>query len=370
MTYSENYLLALLDHIGALIAGRAPLAEIFCAIAEAAGQCGDTRGSLLTYFPPSQPPEYYGSTELLPLGPVLLPRLEALSPAAEETHPSGPPIFRFEFPLPGSGATTALTTLVYAGQILGLRPGLRAALTVFCDRAPAPEALQTLRLLHHHLRIAIENRLLGQIVSESYTSTIRALASAIDARDPTTHRHSQAVTELAVALAEALGLSEEEVNTIRYAAILHDIGKIGIGEAILFKPGPLTPQERAIVEAHPLVGASILAGIPYLEPLIPLILHHHERYDGSGYPDGLRYGDPRFPLGAQILAIADAFDAMTTERPYHRGLSIDEACSFLLQQAGKAFHPELVRIFVRMIRTLRPQNPTGAPDPDPGRLSR
>jgi len=107
------------------------------------------------------------------------------------------------------------------------------------------------------------------------------------------------------------------------------------------------------VEAHPLVGASILSGIPYLEPLIPLILRHHERYDGTGYPDGLRYGDPRFPLGAQILAIADIFDAMTTERPYHRGLSIDEACSFLLQQAGKAFHPELVHVFVQMIRAHR-----------------
>ncbi len=351
---AENSLISYLDRIGAMMLAKVPLSEVFQAIAEAAEKCCATHGSLLAYLPPSQPPEYYGSAELLPLGPVLLPRLEEFSPPAEETNPSAPPIFRIDSPFPKSGPAVALTTLVYEGQILGLKPGLRAALTVFYNQMPTPEPLQPLRLLHHHLRFAIENRLLNQIVSESYTNTIRALASAIDARDPTTHRHSQAVTELSVALAEALGLSEEEVNTIRYAAILHDIGKIGIGEAILFKPGPLTPQERAIVEAHPLVGASILAGIPYLEPLIPLILRHHERYDGTGYPDGLRYGDPHFPLGAQILAIADAFDAITTERPYHRGLSIDEACSFLLQQAGKAFHPELVRIFVRMIRALRP----------------
>ncbi len=355
----ENHLLSCLDRIGDLILGKAPLPEIFRAIAEAAERCCATHGSLLIYLPPSQPPEYYGSAEILPLGPLLLPRLAAFPPPAEGINPSTPPIFRVDSPFPEPGPAIALTTLVYEGQILGLRPSLRAALTAFYDQAPPQEPVQALRLFHHHLRFAIENRLLGQIVSESYTSTIRALASAIDARDPTTHRHSQAVTELSVALAEALGLSEEEVNTIRYAAILHDIGKIGISEAILFKPGPLTPQERAIVEAHPLVGASILSGIPYLEPLIPLILRHHERYDGTGYPDGLRYGDPRFPLGAQILAIADAFDALTTERPYHRGLSIDEACSFLLQQAGKAFHPELVRTFVRMIRALQPSNRAG-----------
>lgn len=355
----ENHLISCLDRIGAMILGKAPLPEILRAIAEAAESCCATHGSLLTYLPPYQPPEYYGSAKVLPFGPVLLLRLEELSPPTEESNPSTPPIFRIDSPFPGPAPAIALTTLVYEGQTLGLKPGLRAALTVFYEQTPPQKFLQVLRLLHHHLRLAIENRLLGQIVSESYTNTIRALASAIDARDPTTHRHSQAVTELSVALAEALGLSEEEVNTIRYAAILHDVGKIGIGEAILFKPGPLTPQERAIVEAHPLVGASILAGIPYLEPLIPLILRHHERYDGTGYPDGLRYGDPRFPLGAQILAIADAFDAMTTERPYHRGLSIDEACSFLLQQAGKAFHPELVRTFVRMIRALKPSTEAG-----------
>ncbi len=357
----ENHLLSCLDRIGEMILGRAPLAEIFRAIAQAAEKCCATHGSLLTYLPPSQPPEYYGSAEVLPLGPILLPRLQEFSSPAEEINPSTPSIFRLDFPLPEPGPTIAWTTLVYEGQILGLKPGLRAALTVFYNQTPTQEPLQALRLLHHYLRIAIENRLLDRIVSESYTNTIRALASAIDARDPTTHRHSQAVTELSVALAEALGLSEKEVNTVRYAAILHDIGKIGIGEAILFKPGPLTPQERAIVEAHPVVGASILAGIPYLEGLIPLILRHHERYDGTGYPDGLRYGDPRFPLGAQILAIADTFDALTTERPYHRGLSIDEACSFLLQQAGKAFHPELVRTFVRMIRALQPSRATGDP---------
>jgi len=348
----ENHLILFLDRIEAMIANRTPLAEVLRAIAEAAEHCCAARGSLLAYLPPAQPPEYYGSAHVLPLGPVLLARLEKISLPAEGPNPSSPPII--ELPLPeGDGPSVALTTPVYEGQILGRKPSLRAALAVFCEQAPAQEHLQVLRLLHHHLLIAIENRLLGQVVSESYTSTIRALASAIDARDPTTHRHSQAVTELSVALAEALGLSEEEVQTIRYAAILHDIGKIGISEAILFKPGPLTPQERAIVEAHPLVGASILSGIPYLEPLIPLILRHHERYDGTGYPDGLRYGDPRFPLGAQILAIADIFDAMTTERPYHRGLSIDEACSFLLQQAGKAFHPELVHVFVQMIRAHR-----------------
>ncbi|MBN1484652.1 MAG: HD-GYP domain-containing protein [Chloroflexia bacterium] len=213
---------------------------------------------------------------------------------------------------------------------------------------PEPKPNLALRLLGNQALIAIEKFRLESIVSQRDEGTIRALASAIDARDPSTHRHSQAVTDLAVSLAQAIGLDEEAVSRIRYAAILHDVGKIGIAESILFKPGPLTEVERAVVEAHPLVGVSILSGIPDMKELIPLIRHHHERYDGSGYPDGLR-GD-EIPLGAHILAIADSFDAMTNERPYHQGLSILEACAILEKEAGRLFDPELVPIFCRMIR--------------------
>ncbi len=329
-----------LNGIGEMIANRVTLPEVMRAVAEATRELTGARWAIFLVLPSSRPAEFYGPPDALPLGPDVLKALEqiladgSISPQALEieVHCSEP---RF---------MTALVVPTFQGQ------SLREALVALYDAPPPDPPLVLLNLIHNQARIALETWRMSGIISESYTSTIRALASAIDARDPNTHRHSQAVTELSVALAEELHLDPDEIDTIRYAAILHDVGKIGIGEEILFKPGPLTPRERTVVEAHPLVGASILAGIPHMEELIPLILHHHERYDGSGYPDGLKDGDPRFPLGAQILSIADTFDAITTERPYHKGMTIDEACTFLQTQAGRSFHPNLVKAFITMIQ--------------------
>jgi putative nucleotidyltransferase with HDIG domain len=330
---------AILNRIVEMMAGPLSLPTFFRTLAEGAQNLANARWGLFLVRPIGQPAEFYGPEEALPLGPLLLQALEQ-NPIAGST--TAVLELTFPNPCPTSDPLHVQATPILQGATL------RAGLAVIYQQPPETPADSILELLASQARIAMEKRRLHSVVSQGFSGTIRALASAIDARDPSTHRHAQAVTELSVALAETLGLVEEEIDTIRYAAILHDIGKIGISEKILSKPGPLTPGERAVVEAHPLVGVSILSGIPDMEALIPLILHHHERYDGSGYPDGLR--DSEIPFGAQIIAIADTFDAMTTERPYHRAMAIPDVCTYLEQEAGKLFHPQLVTAFLRMIR--------------------
>jgi len=308
-------------------------------LADAARELAGARWGLFLILAAGRPAEFYGSEEDIAMGPALLEALDRTSLPQGHTSPLH---LLVRAPHSEPRPLSALAMPVFHGKKMR---GVLAAL--FEQATPKPSNL-VLSLLGKKASIAMEKWWLNAVVSQSYSSVIRALASAIDARDPSTHRHSQAVTELSVAMAEALGLSEEEVNRVRYAAILHDVGKIGIAEEILFKPGPLTAAQRAVVEAHPVVGTSILAGIPYMEDLIPLIRHHHERYDGSGYPDGLSGDD--IPLEAQILAISDAFDAITTERSYHRGMDIAEACTILEKEAGRSFAPDLVKVFVHMVR--------------------
>jgi len=326
-------LLESLNRIGEMIAGRTSLPRILRAIAETAKDLAGAPWSLLAFLPPAEAPRFYGADEDLPLGQ---PWLQALQETLAASSSTGHLLFTVRAPHSALQELTTVTLPIFQDG------NLRGALAVFYQEPPQNLPLAPLTLLGNQARVALETH-------ETYSSTIWALALMVDRRDPYAHRHSQAVTELAEALAVALGLPEEEVNDIRYAAILHDVGKIGISEEILFKRGELTPQERAAVEEHPRVGADILKSIPHMQNLIPLVLYHHERYDGSGYPEHLRHGDPRLPLGAQILAIADTFDAITTERPYHQGMDIIAACHFLQQNAGTLFHPDLVQAFVRMI---------------------
>lgn len=336
-TEQPDQVLAALGRICTMISDETPLPETLRAIVDEAQDLTGARWALFLSLLPAQPPVYYGSPEAQALGPLLLAALDQRLNAED----SAPLSLTLQPPFSASNSLQSLAVPIFR------RKNFRGSLAVFYDAPLLNGSPHILTLLGSHASIAMEKWRLDEIVSQSYTGTIRALASAIDARDPSTHRHSQAVTQLAVALAEALDLNEDDINTIRYAAILHDIGKIGISEQILSKPGPLTPAERAVVEAHPLVGSSILAGIPHMRELIPLIRHHHERYDGSGYPDGL-CGD-EIPLGAQIIGIADSFDAITTERPYHRGMSIPEALSILEEAAGTLFAPELISVFSHMI---------------------
>jgi HD-GYP domain-containing protein (c-di-GMP phosphodiesterase class II) len=192
--------------------------------------------------------------------------------------------------------------------------------------------------------IAIENARLFESLEEIYIEVITALASAIDARDAYTHGHSNRVTEYTVAIADQMGLSPAEVDIIRNASILHDVGKIGIKEDILKKPGRLSEEERREMEFHPFIGTRILQEVKLLEPVLPLVYHHHERYDGTGYPDGLKGED--IPLGARIISVADAFESMTSDRPYRKALPVEDAIAELRHGSGKQFDPDVVKAFL------------------------
>jgi putative nucleotidyltransferase with HDIG domain len=174
----------------------------------------------------------------------------------------------------------------------------------------------------------------------AYTGAIRALAAALDARDPYTAGHSDRVSALSVAIARQLGLAPEDIEVVRLGALLHDIGKIGVPDEVLRKPGALTPAEYDIIKEHPGLGARMLRSVPFLAPHIPIVELHHERPDGQGYPHGLRGDD--IPLDARIVHVADAYDAMTSARAYRGARPPSEALRELWRCAGTAFHAEIV----------------------------
>jgi diguanylate cyclase (GGDEF)-like protein/putative nucleotidyltransferase with HDIG domain len=198
-------------------------------------------------------------------------------------------------------------------------------------------------------RLDVEQRHSRQ-VSELHLATIEALALAIDAKDQSATSHLRRVQVYASGLAEALGMSPSDVQGVRTAALLHDIGKLAIPDHILAKPGPLTPEEFQKIEGHPQIGAEILGSVPFPYPVAPLVLSHHERWDGRGYPHGLR-GD-QIPLGARILAVVDQFDALTSERSYHRALGRDEALAKIREDAGRGLDPAVVECFASLLPSL------------------
>lgn len=177
---------------------------------------------------------------------------------------------------------------------------------------------------------------------------IQTLSKTLEARDPYTSGHSARVEEYAVKLASAYGLNYEKIESIKTAAILHDIGKIGIKDSILHKTDKLSQDEFAQIMAHPSIGADIISKIDIFRDLTPIVRHHHERYDGQGYPSGLK--EDEIPLEACILAIADSFDAMTSDRPYRDALSRETALREIEDNAGSQFHPELAKQFVLIMR--------------------
>ena len=190
----------------------------------------------------------------------------------------------------------------------------------------------------------------GQQTSDLHLATIEALARAIDAKDQTTQMHIRRVQVYATGLAEALGLSAAEIQGVKTAALLHDIGKLAVPEHILSKPGPLTKEEFQKIRIHSQVGAEIIAAVPFPYPVAPLILSHHERWDGKGYPQGL--AGENIPIGARILSIVDYYDAVTSDRPHHKALSYDSAVWLLRQESGRALDPKLVPLFLEMLPAL------------------
>ncbi len=208
--------------------------------------------------------------------------------------------------------------------------------------------LETLESVAATAAIALENTRLQQSLEDGYKATIRALAAAIDAKDPYTCGHSQRVTDSALMAGAALKLPRKDLQTMEYAGILHDIGKIGIPDALLLKPASLTDEERMVIRRHPIIGADIINGVPFLAESRKLVLYHHERYDGKGYPHGLKAEE--IPPGARILSIADSFDSMTTDRAYRRALTVDYALNELVKCAGTQFCPVAVNAFVTEVQ--------------------
>jgi putative nucleotidyltransferase with HDIG domain len=186
---------------------------------------------------------------------------------------------------------------------------------------------EDVRRLYHQMQRAICQSLLG-------------LANALEAKDPYTRGHSERVAALSRRVASALGLAPAAVDVVGQAGLLHDIGKIGVPEAILRKPGPLAPDEWQIMRAHPVIGAQIVAPFEFFQGAARAIRHHHERWDGSGYPDGL--AREAIPLEARIVAVADVFDALTSARPYRAALARDAARAFLAHEAGRTLDETIV----------------------------
>jgi len=187
----------------------------------------------------------------------------------------------------------------------------------------------------------------------SYDTTVRALATALELRDDVTGQHAERVTALALRLAAVVAPKLAENTAVAHGFLLHDIGKIGIPDVVLHKPGKLDPDERALMEKHPELGERIVAGIPYLDGRArQVIAHHHERWDGTGYPWGSK--GLEIPLAARIFAIADAFDAMTNDRPYRPALPVEQALAAIAEGAGTQFDPELVDAFLALMRLVPP----------------
>jgi diguanylate cyclase (GGDEF)-like protein/putative nucleotidyltransferase with HDIG domain len=195
-------------------------------------------------------------------------------------------------------------------------------------------------------RIEDERRHVEEM-ADLHLATIEALALAIDAKDQTTQTHIRRVQVYATGLARALGMGDNEVQGVKTAALLHDIGKLAVPEHILSKPGPLTQEEFQKIRIHPQVGAEIISAVPFPYPVAPLILSHHERWDGKGYPQGLK--GEEIPVGARILTVVDYFDALTSERPYHKAMTHEAALLMLQQEAGRALDPHIVDLFTQRL---------------------
>src|SRR5262245_2721095 len=198
-------------------------------------------------------------------------------------------------------------------------------------------------------RIEDERRHVQQ-VSDLHLATIEALALAIDAKDEIGQRHIRQMQVYAAGVARAMGMSDTEIQGVKTASLLHDIGKLAVPEHILSKPGPLTQEEFQKIRIHPQVGAEIIGGVPFPYPVAPLILCHHERWDGNGYPAGL--AGEGIPLGARILTVVDYFDALTSDRPYQRKVAPDTALELLKEESGKALDPTVVDTFIRLYPEL------------------
>jgi ribonuclease P protein subunit RPR2 len=188
-----------------------------------------------------------------------------------------------------------------------------------------------------------QERARSQQLSRSYMATVRALSNAVEARDAYTGKHAERVAAYGIEIARALGLPRPDAPELEFGFLLHDIGKLAIPDAILYKPGELTDEERALMARHPAIGAEIVGEIEFLAEAAQVVRSHHERWDGSGYPDGL--SGEQIPLAARVFAVADVLDALTSDRPYRPASPLNEAREMISAGAGSHFDPQVVAAF-------------------------
>ncbi len=256
-----------------------------------------------------------------------------------------PRLFRHPDILKQEGFTSILyMPVVFRNETLGV-------LCIYSrkERKFSNDEMEVLKIFASQVGMAMHESRNYENVYMNYFNTIHALMLAMEARDAYTRGHTERVTKYAMQLARMLKLSREDVEILRYASEVHDVGKIGIPEFILNKPGKLRPSERSIIELHPVKGAQMLEPLDFLKNAIPVVRHHHERYDGNGYPDKL--ARDKIPILSRIIACADAYDAMTSERSYRkRKLSTEEALQEIKNNAGSQFDPHIASLFVKAIK--------------------
>jgi HD-GYP domain-containing protein (c-di-GMP phosphodiesterase class II) len=192
----------------------------------------------------------------------------------------------------------------------------------------------------------------AQEIETGYDSTLKVLSAALDTRDQDTHGHSERVARLTVALAREMGLPNERLVDMERGALLHDVGKIGVPDAVLRKRDELDDGEWEAMQKHPLLAGLMVSKVGFLEGALPILLYHHEKYDGSGYPFGLQGG--AIPLEARIFTVVDAFDAMTSDRPYRQAMPIEDAMSEIRRNSGIQFDPDVVEAFERVVARQKP----------------
>lgn len=262
-------------------------------------------------------------------------------PSLIEDAQNDPRLFR------GADSKTGLVTrslmsvpLVREGSSIGVLQAMNKRNGMLFSQ----DDLQLFQRIADSAALALENARLFQELQASYDSTLDALTRALDLRDRETEGHSRRVVEYTTRLAVQMGLEARTIAEFRRGALIHDVGKIGVPDAVLHKPGPLDPTERAEIEKHPLKGYEMLLGIPHLREEIKIVLRHQEKWDGTGYPYGLK--GEQIPLGARLFAIADTFDALTSDRPYRQGRPYEVARRIIQEEAGRQFDPQVVEAFL------------------------
>ncbi|MEW6163409.1 MAG: HD domain-containing phosphohydrolase, partial [Nitrospirota bacterium] len=264
------------------------------------------------------------------------------------------PRWKYKLPYPVDKIKTALFCPILIGErllgVIGLINKTRERTFNHSDES-------LLAAIAVQLAVAMENAILYEKVRGLSLDTIRSLVRTIDARDPYTRGHSEQVAQYAVMIAKALNFSQEEIEMVEYAGLLHDTGKIGIPGEILKKPGSLTPEEWDKIKVHPYLSRQILLPVKSLHKILSWIYHHHEKPDGQGYPNGL--SEKEIPLEAKILAVADTYSALTSDRPYRKAKSKDEAIEELRRVAGTQLDPKIVEVFIKAL---------GEEDPGEGKL--